>query len=352
MGKVYWGGSSEMIDLRYRDRKYLSQYHLDAELFEAFDLIVYDIIPVRKVYMLVTNKGDKILKKIDCTIEEFKFVLEALKYIKLNFNRVVSFLNSSDNKPYVEWQGELYSVMDLVKGRECEYSNPVDLAIAAKGIGELHKASEGFKYNKYNKNICGNLISSMKRKKEEMLFFKAMSNIYENKKEFDELFLKHVDYYTSKINESILYLEKTQYLKLCSEEDKIVLCHHDLAHHNIIVDNDDAYFIDFDYAVIDLKIHDICNFSNKVIKNFAYDIEKEKLIIENYCKANTLNVRELDILFGMLIFPEDFYIISKDYYTRKKEWDEQVFVSRLNKKLNIERDRVEFLEAFKKIYIH
>jgi hypothetical protein len=50
----------------------------------------------------------------------------------------------------------------------------------------------------------------------------------------------------------------------------------------------------------------------------------------------------------MLTFPEDFYEISKDYYTRRKEWDENVFISKLDRKIKLEDDRVDFLDEFSK----
>lgn len=339
-----------MLDLGYRDKSYLCSYDLAEGLFSQFGLIVYDLVPVRKVYMLITNKGEKILKKIDCTLEEYGFIVDAVNYIKTNYKKAAEFLETDKGEKFINWKGEIYCVMNKVPGRECEYSNPVDLSAAAKAIGEFHKATEGFRHKNASKYICGNFIENLKRKKEEMLFFKSMALIYENKKEFDEIFLSKTDYYIDKIQESISILEGTQYYKLCSEEDKIVLCHHDLAHHNIIIDNDDVYFIDFDLSVIDLKIHDLCNFINKVTKNFGFDIEKGKLILSNYCKTNEVCKKELEALYGMLSFPEDFYEISKDYYTKRKEWEEQVFVSRLKRKINLEKDRIEFLENFKNTY--
>lgn len=339
-----------MVDLGYRDKAYLSKYDLDVKLFEKFDIKVLDLIPIRKVFLLSTNRGDKVLKRIDCTLDEFDFIVKALKYINTNFGRVMDFEDTIDGKKYAEWKGEYYCIMNKVKGRECEFSNPVDLAISSRGIGELHKASEGFRYKNSNKNVCGNLLKSLSRKREEMLFFKRMVNLYENKVEFDDIFLKNIDGYIKKIDDSITFLNNTAYYKLCSEEDKIVLCHHDLAHHNIIVNDDNAYFIDFDFSIIDLKIHDLCNFINKVTKTFSFDIDKANIILDNYCVTNTLNQNEFNVLFGMLTFPEDFYEICKDYYSKRKDWDEQIFVSRLKKKINFEDDRQEFLQEFKHQY--
>lgn len=335
-----------MVDLGYFDKAYLSKYDLDVKLFDKYNFIVQDIMPIRKAYIIVTDKGNKVLKKSDHTVEEFKFITNGLDYIRRSFSRVMQFENNMYGEICTSWNNENYYVMNLVDGRECEFSNPIELAAAAKGLGELHKASEGFRY-KTSRYTCGNLIKSLNRKKEEMLFFKKIALMYENKSEFDNIYLKEAQGYIDKVTRSIQHLDTGIYYKLCSEEDKISLCHHDLAHHNIIIKDKEAYFVDFDFAVIDLKIHDLCNLINKVIKNFSFDMLKARLVIENYCSENSLNKNEITILFSMLTFPEDFYEISKDYYTRRKEWDERSFTARLLKKINLEEDREEFLSRFK-----
>lgn len=334
---------------RYRERKYLTKYDLCVELFDRFNLKVHDVIPLRGVYLASTDKGEKVLKKVEYTKEELKFVYDVLNYIRIKFPRVVDFVKGADNEIYTIWDGNMYCIMDVVQGKECNFSNPIDIAIAAKGIGELHNASEGFKSNLYTKYNNGKLIDTFKRRIQEMEFFKSIASIHENKTEFDGIFLSNVDYYIDQIKKSVDMIEKSCYYKLCSEEDKIVVCHHDLAYHNILINNGEAYFVDFDYAIIDLKVHDLCNFINKVIKNFAFDIEKANIILENYCTKNTLCKRELVVLNGMLTFPEDFYSISRDYYTKRKDWDEEVFLNRLKRKSGYKEDREEFLSEFQQI---
>lgn len=329
------------------DKKYLAKYDLSTRLFERFDLDVTDVVPLRNIYVLITDKGDKILKKIDYGEEELKFIYEATEYIKRRFPRVMNFVKTKDNAIYTIWNNDIYCMMDVVKGRESDFSNPIHISIISEGLGELHKASEGFKTKLCKKYTCGKLIDNFKRRKEEMEFFKNIADMHECKSEFDGIFLDNADYYTDNIDSSIGVLEKSSYYKVCGEDDKVVLCHHDLAHHNILIDDEKAYFIDFDYAVIDLKVHDLCNFISKVIKNFAFDIQKAEVIINCYCKTNSLSYREIEILYGMLTFPEDFYNISKDYYTRRKDWDEQTFLDKIIKKTSYREDREEFLEAFK-----
>ncbi|AYD39166.1 CotS family spore coat protein [Clostridium fermenticellae] len=330
-------------------KKYLSEYDLCIDLFNKFDLNVIDVVPVRNVYMASTDKGNKILKKVEYTIEELKYIDDLLNYIRNKFDRVISFVRNKDGKIYTIWNGDMYCIMDVVQGSECNFSNPVDISIAARALGEMHAASEGFKTSLSNKYNNGKLIDDFKRRVQEMDFFKSIAMSHERKNEFDEMFLKNEEYYIDEIKNCVSLLEDSCYYKLCSEEDKVVVCHHDLAHHNILIRNEKAYFIDFDYAIIDLKIHDLCNFISKVIKNFCFDINKADTIIENYCITNSLNKRELEVLYAMFTFPEDFYSICKDYYTRRKDWGEDIFLSRFKKKILYKEDREEFLRNFRKL---
>jgi CotS family spore coat protein len=349
-----------MLDVRYKDRTYLSKYDLDINLFSEFNLVVYDVIPVRKVFILNTDKGDKVLKKVSYGTSQLEFINYGIEYIKNNnFTRIIEFEKTKNNLIYVPWKDDIYCIMNLVEGRECEYSNPVDVMLTSKALVQLHRASAGLVDEESFKGIltknqqrylCGSVIENFNKKLRELKFFKRIATLYENKNEFDYIFLEYEKYYEKSIMQSIKILEGSEYYNLCEEKEKIVLCHHDLAHHNILVNNEQVYFLDFDYSVIDLRVHDLCNFINKAIKNSAYDIEKCHIILKQYSALNPLDKRELKVLYGMLSFPHDFYSISKDYYTRKKEWSEEIFLNRLKKKVEYAEDREVFLEGFKKYY--
>jgi CotS family spore coat protein len=349
-----------MLDVRYKDKAYLSKYDLDINLFSEFDLVVYDVIPMRKVFILNTDKGDKVLKKVNYDTSRLEFINYGIEYIKNNnFNRIIEFEKTKNKLIYVHWKDDIYCIMNLVEGRECEYSNPVDVMLTSRALAELHRASAGLindeafqmlLVNNHKRYLCGRIIEIFNKKLKELRFFKSIATLYENKNEFDCIFLEHEKYYEKKIVQSIKILEGSEYYNLCKEKEKIVFCHHDLAHHNILINVDQVYFLDFDYAVVDLKVHDICNFINKAIKNFAYDIEKCNTIINEYTQINQLDHRELKVLYGMLSFPEDFYGVARDYYTRKKQWSEEVFLSRLKNKVEYREDREAFLEAFKNFY--
>ena len=136
-----------MLDVRFKDKDYLSKYDLDVDLFSEFDLVVDDVIPVRKVFILNTDKGDKVLKKVSYSISQLEFINYGIEYIRNNnFNRIIEFEKTKSKRIYVPWKNDIYCIMNLVEGRECEYSNPVDVMLASRALAELHKASEGLVY--------------------------------------------------------------------------------------------------------------------------------------------------------------------------------------------------------------
>ncbi|WP_027623635.1 CotS family spore coat protein [Clostridium lundense] len=331
------------------DKQFLAQYDLDVNLFYRFNVKPYDIYPLRSIFVVSTDKGNKVLKKISYSKEELLFIYDGIKYINNKFNRTMNFSKTFDGKIYTVLNDDIYCMIDLVEGRESDYNNPIDLGIATKGLAELHLAGEGFKGTLSSRYNSGKLINNFKRRLNEVKVFKTVASINEHKSDFDDMFLNKVDYYIEEIKKSIKLLENSSYYKLCGEENKVVFCHHDLAHHNIIIKGEEAYFIDFDYAIVDLRVHDLCNFITKAIKNYAFDIEKGKSILKEYSNINPLDKRELAVLYAMLTFPEDFYSIVKDYYTRRKDWTEETFVDKMKKKISAEEFRIDFLRGFEDV---
>ncbi|WP_315112295.1 CotS family spore coat protein [Clostridium intestinale] len=340
-----------MNKLRYSDEKYLCDYDLDTELFELFELKVEDLIPLRSVYILITDKGKKILKKIENT-EDMKFITSALDYIKDGYSDILTFVKAGDGNYYVRWKDGIYCVMELIEGRECCCSNPLDVVIASKALAQYHKSSLGIlKYLEGSnleilKSNLGKFPNKFNEAKENLLDIKQRVGKYGYKNTFDNLLLESIDEQIENINESIKRIEKSNYENLCRDESKTVLCHNDLAHHNIILSEDRAYFIDFEYSLVDIRVHDICNFLMKSIKNYGYDFDKSIEIINAYDSVWKIEQDELEVLYAIMIFPNDYYNLVYNYYNKKKNWSYESFLSKFQNKLADEPDRKDFLKIY------
>jgi len=336
---------------RYRDKAYLVTYELTADMFDLYDIKVDDVVPIRSVYMLYTDKGVKILKKINYGIDELQFINSVMEHITGNgYKYVVPFMKTVEGSYYMEREDGIYVLLDLVEGREADFKNPIDLAMVSKALCKLHNSTRGLEKIIDKRNNLFTWIPDFKNRALDLLKFKEIAELHHIKSDFDNLFLKWVDIYHEQALKSIEILENSSYEELCRRvEEQKNICHHDLAYHNIIIDSEsNVYFVDFDYCILDLRVHDLANLITKAIKGFNWDIEKAEDIIENYCSIDKISDEEFYVLYGLLSFPQDFYEVSRQYYMKTKNWDEEDFLSRLERKCSYYEDRKNFLEALKR----
>lgn len=339
-----------MIEVKMRDKEFLSTYDLDIELFNNYKFHVTDVIPVRKVYMLDTTEGMKILKKYEKYPEDLDFIRQALRYIKSGgFENVMGFERNIKGQVMTFFKGSSYAVMDLIDGRESEFNNPVEIDLIIKSLFNLHRASRNFAYEDSSRNILGKTISIYENKLKKFKYYRDRAYEFRYPGKFDNLFLDNYDDFEKAMKHSIDLLKNSSYEKLCSNPYKISVCHHDLANHNIIIRKGNVNFIDFDYSILDLRVHDLCNFINKSTKNSMYDFSKVKHIIDDYNsyasdENEALDNEELKVLYAMLMFPENIYTLVRNYYAKEKMWKEDTFINKMTNKIEEFREKENMLK--------
>ncbi|MBB6622533.1 CotS family spore coat protein [Clostridium gasigenes] len=339
-----------MNKLRYIDKKILCKYDLSEEFFENLGVEINDIVPLRKVFVLVTSEGKKILKIVNSTEERLEFIDKSLDYISKRYSNVLSYYKNKNNKVYEIWKGETYVLLDMIDGREATFSNPIEINLCSKAIANMHLASKGILDTMDEdiviENSGENLIRVMNDSYKILENIKYNVNKYRYKNEFDKMFIINVDYNLKEIEKSLEFLALSDYNNILLNKSKMVLCHNDLAHHNFIIDGEEVKIIDFDYCKFDTRVVDVANYTLKVIKNFAYDSKKVKAILDSYNEVEKLDNEEIRLLYVILSFPKDFVTIVTDYYYKQKSWDEDVFINRFKSKLENETHRKEFLNNF------
>ena len=342
-----------MKKIRYAHKNTLCEYDLSLDFFKELGIKINDVVPLRKVFLLYTDEGNKILKKVNYDIDRINIISDSLDYIKKKYSNVIAFDKLKNNLNYIQWKDNLYVVMDLLKGREATFSNPIEIELCAENLAMLHNASNGLKEyleKKYSKDMMDiSLKDKFTMSYDNLCNLKEMVSKYKYKNEFDELFMQNVDKYLNEIVDVNNKLEKSSYTILRNMEEKISICHNDLAYHNFLINDRDVNILDFDFMTIDLRVMDVADFILKSIKNVAFDINKIILEINSYEKVNKLSLEEKEVLGILIEFPRDFYSIVDDYYNKRKSWDYDVFLNRLLGKLDNESFRYEFLETYNKM---
>ena len=342
-----------MNKIRYSEREYLCEYDLSLEFFEAAGLKINDVTPLRKVFILSTDEGNKILKKVNYDIDRITFISESLNYLKKSYKNIIKYNKLKNNLNYIEWKNNIYVVMDILNGREASFSNPIEIELCASNIALMHDGSKGildYLKKQYNNNIIGESFKvKIEKAIEDFKYMKSIVARYEYKNEFDNLFLDNVDKYIDDIQIVQEKIDKSVYDELRKDSNNIVICHNDLAYHNFLIKNSEVNIIDFDYMTLDLRVCDISEFLLKTIKTSAFDIDKMFLALDAYENTSKLIKEERELIYIFLMFPKDIYSITKDYYFKRKKWTYDIYLSRLKSKMNNEPFRKELIENLKKI---
>ena len=341
-----------MNKFRYIDKKILCSYDLSEEFFLKLGVKVYDIIPLRKVFVLSTDKGKKILKITNSSLDRVNFINNILNIIKQKDEYVLQYCKNSNGDIITEWNGKFYVLLDMIDGREATFTNPVEVEWCTRALANFHNASINIADNLTNEDIIlnksKNLIYELLN---DLCFITEAERViskFNYKNDFDLLFLKNISKAKNDLNISINLLTESSYSELYSNVKNMVICHLDLAHHNFIIDEDKVNMIDFDYCKIDIRAMDIYNFIVKVIKNYAYDKEIINKVISDYSSISEISDEEKKIIFSMLNYPRDFINICKDYYLKQKSWDYEVFLSRFKDKIENDVFRSDLLRDINK----
>lgn len=342
--------------IRYPEKNYLIKYDLNTDLFNEIEEEVLDVIPLRKVFILNTKNGRKILKRLEYSKEKIEFVNWCTKSLNDRCKYIIKFKQYADGSCYKIWNNDFYVLMDLIAGREVTFTNPIELKKAVELSAYMHKCG----------NDILNDLNSTDNKKVSTLLDKSLiekytqnindieliyNNIckYKYKNEFDKIFADNAEDIISEMKKAKELLINSSYNDLRKQLDKLTICHNDLAEHNFLInENNEVNIIDFDYASIDLKIMDVADILLKSIKNVAYDISKSNDVLNDYNLKNKLSDEEKYLIYVLLLYPRDSSNLIINYYYKKKNWEEDVFLNRLKNKIANDVYRREFLSEYKK----
>lgn len=342
-----------MDKVRYSEKSYLCDYDLSLEFFKEIGIKVNDIYPLRKVFMISSDSGNKILKKVDYDEDRVIFIDDCLNYIKKTYNNVISYNKLKNGLSYQKWKDDIYVVMDILDGREVTFSNIVENELCACSIASMHNASNGIREylkDKYNKDFLDiSLKEKYTKSYKELVEIKNVVKNYKYKNEFDTLFMENVDSYLNEIEITIDELNKSDYKLLRMQDELISICHNDLAYHNFLIKDMNVSILDFDFLTIDLSVMDVADFILKSIKNVAFDVNKMIMSLNSYEDIRPLNKEEKEIVYIALKFPRDFCAIVRDYYYKRKKWNYEVYLNRFEAKMNNEEFRHDLLKEYKKI---
>lgn len=281
---------------------------------------VTNLAEKRKIYRLQTDKGNLVLKPVTYPSAEFEFIKDACNYLAAQGCRTAAVIPGVRGDFCFETaENGNFFIMNYLKGRSADFRDEEHIAAVAAALADLHRRSFGFHSAAFADRVkIGRFaaeafakIQSMQRwqmqlqKKAELCYFDYLYSGYA---------AKH-------INLGFAVLESLQkYYGGVSEKyrRKGCICHHDLANHNILLDKagEDLQvgFVDFDYCIADVFVHDLASVLLRVGKANHYNSRLALSFWRQYEKQMPMGAEEKLLLWDYLRFPVDFWQMGLAFY--------------------------------------
>lgn len=326
-------------------------FRIKKYIEEMYCFEVSDIEKVKKSYKIKSKDRTYCLKIIEYGFEHFKFILGAMKHLKKNnFNDIPRFILNKNSSEYGVVNGKYAYLTEWIESRTSNYNNPIELSMVTTKLAELHKCSENFNIEKGMKPRIGwfSWQEVFNTRLNEILDFKNRISQKAYKSDFDKLYLENINTEIDRGRRSIDGLIKNNYIDIMEKEVfKRGFCHHDYAHHNVLIDKmEKVKIIDFDYCMLDSHLHDLSSLIIRCMKDGKWSEKKGNIIFYSYEKVKEVNKYELPIMREFIRFPQAFWQIGLQAYWELQPWDDDVFMSRLSKYLIDRKAREEFIDDY------
>lgn len=306
---------------------------------------------VKKIYKLNTDKGMKCFKKTHARRSYFLFVFAAVNHLIENgFTAVIAYDRTLDGDICIDDGEYIYYALPWIESRQCRFKKQDDLTKIIKLSAELHKASAAFIPPDGSKPraLYGKWPERFKSRLDDIRAFKDIIEAKEAKDEFDSTYYPLIDFFIDQGSEAIELLAVGSYYDVSNRaREKGEFCHHDMAEHNfLITPSGEIKIIDFDYCIMDTRLHDVASLVIRNMKHGEWDIAKADFILNEYSKYYNISSEDLEVIKYFTLFPQDFWQIGLQYYVEKQPWTMQNFMSRLNDQKDDFALRQSFLEEY------
>lgn len=317
-----------------------------------YGLKIDSIERVKNAYKIFSSDKVYCLKLVKYSYGHSMFIISAMKYLqKRGFEKIPQIIETKNGEDYISL-GFCYAYLtDWIVSRQCSFDNHLDILIASSKLAQLHKKSEGFTITREMEPRIAwfKWVETFNTRRDEILDFKNRIRNKASKTEFDCIYLENLDEEEKRAQISAQDLINSEYFhKMSIEITKKGFCHHDFAHHNLLIQNDGSVnVIDFDYCVLDTHLHDLASLLIRTMKNGKWDLNNANYILQAYDVFYKLVQSDILIMACLMEFPQEFWQLGIQYYWEKQNWGEDFFVNKLNKIIEDRDERQEFIENFK-----
>lgn len=320
-----------------------------VSLLENYDFTVNKTKKGRGAIIAETDKGLKLFAEYNGPKEKVELQELLMDTIKAaGFFNIDCFVrNKEDSILSVDYDGKVYMVKDYYPARECNVSDRGECKRAALALARLHKAMRG-NFTEYPVTISKEAFSTEFQKRDQEL--KRVRNFIRKtsrKSDFEILFLKCYSHFEEQAKKAAGCLNEEAVDMLCDRVLKEgMFCHGDCSHHNILLEEESVYVVNFEKFRQDIQVKDLTLFLRKVLEKNSWSRSLGMEILEAYQQVLPFTKEEAEYIYARLIYPEKFWKIANGYLNQRKSLPSKRQKEKLEVLLAGEQERAQFLTLF------
>lgn len=307
----------------------------------------------RKICCLETNAGYKYLKKTSLAPQDLRFIHEALLHLDQRGFQTAPVLDCSNNdEPYVIYKSNTYIMTNWYFSQELDFDSVTDLSQATRFLAKFHNESIGFlpSHEVTERTLWLKWPQLLNQRIKQLSVFRQLASQEKESSEFSRLYLQHFEPFYRQALASLEALRQSAYYEMAYEAAIYrQFCHHDYSGRNILRTQDlRLILVDFDYCLLDLRIHDLINLLVRNLKHNQWQFDLGRFILSEYNVISPLKKTELEVMYILLCWPQEFWQVGLQYYEEKLPWSKERFIKKLRHKIDYQHQRLRFLDKFPK----
>ena len=303
---------------------------LSAQVLQGFGVVAKKIKKDKSCFVLTTDSGSLTIKKSLDNCAKVMFAHEIKEHLAANgFTNTDRYRPAISGKPYVEYEGNVYVCCKTLNLRETSFTDPKDVLRAVEGMAQMHRLSRGI--NPTSKLRRENAFGQLRKDLTDIVAIKRRLGQTSSLSDFDVIFLKNYDFYTSQMKETLAELEATKfdsYLQESLIQPSII--HNRLKEETLLFENDNLHIINFGAAEIGYSIFDLVSVVSRYIRENPHGGELSVYdLLEAYNRQYPLRVEDIRITRALLHFPFRFMKLLRAYYSKKRTWTPSAIFSKM-----------------------
>lgn len=320
-------------------------YNLSNQVLEQYPFVVEEVLKGRGAYICKTDQGKIILREFPGSKERAAALEQILLRLKEAGVCADMILHTAEGGLLArDGEETAYYARYYIEGRECDPKNRDDILRAMEEMAVMHAVLHG----SAQQEICvpgEAFLREVGKHNRELRKVRNYIHGKHKKNAFEMMFMQHFECFMDQAQEVEQRLE--QWLAdVCEDRMKEMygICHGDYNQHNVLFAGRRTILTNWEQACCDMQIADVAHFLRKLMEKHNFNVGLASDMMQAYEGRRKLSGDEWEQLYLRMAYPEKFWKVANHYFNSNKAWVSGRDIEKLQKVLEQEEKRQEFLK--------